>query len=130
MVFCEYSLESPRRGDSNENTQYTFILKKIEKISLLCLLTWLYNKTLNGSNYPCLEHIFIVPKVFEPLKFDYINIPAFAVFLKVLFIMHLLQNSPDNRGMITLCDTRSLWTEHVMCTVVLLYCCFTSTVNI
>ena len=28
--------------------------------------------TLNGSNYPCLELIFMVPKVFEPLKFDYI----------------------------------------------------------
>ena len=26
--------------------------------------------TLISSNYPCLEHIFIVPKVFEPLKFD------------------------------------------------------------
>ena len=26
--------------------------------------------TLIGSNYPCLELIFIVPKVFEPLKFD------------------------------------------------------------
>ena len=26
--------------------------------------------TLNGSNYPCLELIFMVPKVFEPLKFD------------------------------------------------------------
>ena len=25
--------------------------------------------TLNGSNYPCLELIFMVPKVFEPLKF-------------------------------------------------------------
>ena len=25
--------------------------------------------TLIGSNYPCLEHIFMVPKVFEPLKF-------------------------------------------------------------
>ena len=23
-----------------------------------------------GSNYPCLELIFMVPKVFEPLKFD------------------------------------------------------------
>ena len=27
-----------------------------------------------------------------------------------LFIMHLLQNSPDNRGMITLCDIRLLRT--------------------
>ena len=26
--------------------------------------------TLIGSNYPCLELIFMVPKVFEPLKFD------------------------------------------------------------
>ena len=26
--------------------------------------------TLIGSNYPCLELIFMVPKVLEPLKFD------------------------------------------------------------
>ena len=26
--------------------------------------------TLTGSNYPCLELIFMVPKVFEPLKVD------------------------------------------------------------
>ena len=26
--------------------------------------------TLTGSNYPCLELICMVPKVFEPLKFD------------------------------------------------------------
>ena len=30
--------------------------------------------TLIGSNYPCLELIFMVPKVFEPLKFDCIRI--------------------------------------------------------
>ena len=29
--------------------------------------------TLIGSNYPCLELIFMVPKVFEPLKFDCIT---------------------------------------------------------
>ena len=28
------------------------------------------SSTLTGSNYPCLELIFMVPKVFEPLKFD------------------------------------------------------------
>ena len=28
-----------------------------------------------GSNYPCLELIFMVPKVFEPLKFDCIKLP-------------------------------------------------------
>ena len=26
--------------------------------------------TLIGSDYPCLKLIFMVPKVFEPLKFD------------------------------------------------------------
>ena len=123
-VYCMYSLESPRWGDSNENTQYTFMLKKIEKVSLLCLLTWLFNKSRkenpqkptqpsprshprhlvgkrtaqkditiditsdsqansnlpnrrppasSGSSYPCLEIIFMVPKVFEPLKFDCIK---------------------------------------------------------
>ena len=29
--------------------------------------------TLTGSNYPCLELISMVPKVFEPLKFDCIQ---------------------------------------------------------
>ena len=28
------------------------------------------SSTLDGSNYPCLELIFLDPKVFEPLKFD------------------------------------------------------------
>ena len=31
MVCCVYSLESPRRGDSNDITQHTSRLKKIEK---------------------------------------------------------------------------------------------------
>ena len=31
-----------------------------------------------GSNYPCLELIFMVPKVFEPLKFDCIIDCAFS----------------------------------------------------
>ena len=43
MVCCVYSLESPRRGDSNENIQYIFMLKKIEKVSTLSLLTWFYD---------------------------------------------------------------------------------------
>ena len=39
-LYVVYSLESPRRGDSNEYTQYTIIVYKIEKISLnyRCLL--------------------------------------------------------------------------------------------
>ena len=69
MVCCLYSLVSPQWGNSNENTQNTFMLKKIDNISLFMspdLALWL---TLISSNFPCLEHIFMVPKVFEPLKF-------------------------------------------------------------
>ena len=69
MVYYVYSLESPHRGDSNEYTQYTFMLQKIKeiliKLPVLALLS-----TLIGSNYPFLELIFMVPEVFEPLKFD------------------------------------------------------------
>ena len=36
--------------------------------------------TLTGSNYPCLELIFMVPKVFEPLKFDCIFMFLISVF--------------------------------------------------
>ena len=34
IVFCVYSLESPHRGDSNEYTQNTITVLKIEKIYL------------------------------------------------------------------------------------------------
>ena len=68
-----YSLEWPHRGDSNEYTQHTIILLKIENISinyrhLLPDLVPCLN--LIGSNYPSLEQISMVPKMFEPLKFD------------------------------------------------------------
>ena len=69
MVHCVYSLESPRRGNSNENTQYTFMLKKIEKNIPIMPPDLALLSTLIGLNYPYLELIFMVQKVFEPLKF-------------------------------------------------------------
>ena len=33
--------------------------------------------TLIGSNYPCLELMFMVPRVFESLKFDSISVLPF-----------------------------------------------------
>ena len=74
-LYVVYSLELPRWGNSNEYIQHTIIAKKIEKVSLNNghwlpdLVPWLF---LNGSNYPCLEQISMVPKMFEPLKFDYV----------------------------------------------------------
>ena len=42
------------------------------------LALWL---ALISSDYPCLEHIFMVPKVFEPLKFYYTCIFNFRKYL-------------------------------------------------
>ena len=43
-VYCVYSLESPRWGNSNENTQHTSMVKKIEKISIFCIMTLPYDE--------------------------------------------------------------------------------------
>ena len=71
-----YSLE----GNSNENTTHTFMLKKIEKIIPIMPRDLALLLTLISSNYPCLEHIFMVPKVFEPLTFDCIYQVALEIF--------------------------------------------------
>ena len=69
-------------GRSNENTQHTFIIQKIKEILTvppdLALLS-----TLIDSNFPCLEQIFMVPKVFEPLKFYCIGQGSDSVLKKV-----------------------------------------------
>ena len=49
------------------------LCRKLKKISLnyRVLLPALVSRlTLSGSNYPYLEQISTVPKMFEPLKFD------------------------------------------------------------
>ena len=61
IVCCVYSLESPHRGDSNEYSQHTITVYKIEKHSLNYrhllpdLASWL---TLSGSNYPHISNKF------------------------------------------------------------------------
>ena len=67
--YVVYSLEWPRWGNSNENTQHTFMLEKLKDFPIMppVLALWL---THISANYACLKHIFMVPKVFEPLKFD------------------------------------------------------------
>ena len=71
-----YSLELSNWGDSNEYNQHTIIVQKIEKNipNLLPFAPW-YGVwlTLSGLNYPNLEQISMVPKMFEPLKFDCIQ---------------------------------------------------------
>ena len=57
MVYCVYSLDSPRWGSFNEYTKPTFILKKIEKSSSIMLSDLALWLTLISSNYPFLEHI-------------------------------------------------------------------------
>ena len=52
------------------------------------------SSTLIGSNYPCLELIFMVPKVFEPLKFDCILLQHTPLRLTGIYIKKILPNSP------------------------------------
>ena len=47
-----------------------FYFEENRKDDHIMLLDLALLSTLIGSNYPCLVQIFIVPKVFEPSKFD------------------------------------------------------------
>ena len=61
-----YFLEMPHRGDSNEYTQHTIIILKIELSPFAFLTGAVINPIYSGSSYPCLEQIFMIPKMFEP----------------------------------------------------------------
>ena len=50
-------------------TQTCLYAKEIEKEIPITPPGPALSLTLISSNYPCLEHLFLVPKVFEPLKF-------------------------------------------------------------
>ena len=82
IVCCVYSLELPHWGSSSEYTQQIIILLKIENISinyrhlLPDLAPWL---NLIASNYPSIEQISMVPKIFEPLKFNCVYIFLFSM---------------------------------------------------
>ena len=45
--------------------------------------------TLTSSNYPCLEHSFMVPKVFGPLKFYCSNTLQLAYFSQIFPTQHM-----------------------------------------
>ena len=49
-----------------------------------------FSLTIIGSNYPCLELIFMVPEVFEPLKFDCILLTFchLEFFLSLVLFVH------------------------------------------
>ena len=59
-----------------------FMLKNIEKTPVM-LPELALRLTLISSNYPCLEGIFMVPKVFEPLKFYFIWFSVVVILLNV-----------------------------------------------
>ena len=59
MVYCVYSLESPHRGDSNENKQHTLMLKENLKCPYKASCSgaiinphWL-ELPLTRTNFPC-----------------------------------------------------------------------------
>ena len=71
-VCCVYSLESPQRGDSNENTQYTISQCKKEnhpKLSQICN----YGTCSKGLKNEFETAVVNKSSVFEPLKFHCIS---------------------------------------------------------
>ena len=72
IVCCAYSLELPHQGILRVHSKYNHCVenqKAFPKLSLCASWTGAVI-TLSGSNYPCLERISMVPKMFEPLGFD------------------------------------------------------------
>ena len=74
VVCCVYSLESLHRGNSNEYTEHTIIVYKIEnKFPKLSRFTSWPGSTFNTQwlELPLFRaKISLVPNIFEPLKFD------------------------------------------------------------
>ena len=67
-VYCVFLLESPHRGDSNENTQYTISQYKKEnhpKLSQICNYGICSKGPKNGFETAVVNK----PSVFKPLKF-------------------------------------------------------------
>ena len=72
-ICCVFSLESPHRGESNENTQYTiFNVKKKTTLNYLkSAAIGFYSKGLKNKFETAMVNW---PSVFEPLKFYCIGI--------------------------------------------------------
>ena len=61
------------------------------------------------SNAAAIHDLFCDCLIYKKFKVSiYLNFEPTAKNLAQYFTMHLLQNSPDNRGMITLCDIMTL----------------------
>ena len=71
IVCCMYSLESPQLFLWVHST-YNYCVENRKDFPKLSLFASWPGAMINfiGSNYPWLEHFSMVPKVFEPLKFD------------------------------------------------------------
>ena len=77
IKLCCVLIRIASSGHSNDYTQQ-FCVENHKKKSLndrYCLPNLTLWLTLSGSNYPCLEQLSMVPKIFEPLKFDYLIYP-------------------------------------------------------
>ena len=110
-VCCVYSLESPESppgGDSNEYTHHTIMVLRSTRHpkSFLPpdLALW---SILSGSNYLCLELIFMLPQLSEPLKLDCTrsvvvpkghNLHQDGDVIKAVIMCHSFEFIPKSRG--------------------------------
>ena len=76
----------------------------------ICLLTALL-LTLSGSDYPCLEQISMVPKMFEPLKFD-CNYKSSAQYVYAYLSCVMAKLSSDKYKVLTAHTVYASWLGH------------------
>ena len=96
---------------------------------------------LTGSNYPCLELIFMVPKVFEPLKFDLSRTSEFLTAYELQLLLDIsnidwskIMTQSCNNAALTIqnfnsttpiflpnvtCKSRS-WNRNILCKMLIL----------
>ena len=89
-ILCVLTRIASMRRFKWEHTIYLYVEENGFDVPIMPsdLALWL---TLISSNYPCLEHLFMVPKVFKPLKFDC----TWFVWRKIK-ILRLLPITPQN----------------------------------
>ena len=85
-VCCVFSIESPHRGDSNENTQYTVFSitqKNHSKLSQVCSYEIFYKGLKNEFETAVVNE----SSVFEPLKFYCIWIVTSTISFATMIVV-------------------------------------------
>ena len=86
-----------------------FYYKKNRKYSPFMPPDMALSLTLISSNYPCLEHIFMVRKVFEPLNFYCNSGPISLIATKHIHVMCMACSTSRTATIASTCVVTGTW---------------------